>query len=268
MNQIYSPPEDHLSQGDIFDLGILGITASCDNHILRNASFHPLLDPNAMVSDAKYHRFSSLTTAISPVETILSSVIHIRRFIVVSQTCDVCGVDSPQATKCTVARVVTLAEFMRDFKLPIPASEGLASTINILDFIEDKVDAAFRTELQMNRNDDFRLPDSLRKAIISWTPKGDTQDGKIKHNLRVFLNKITQGQSGKAYYLKKDDTCRMPESFVDFFELHLVHTEEIANKKSMRLASLVSPVKEEFSSKLGQLFSRVALAEPSKGAPF
>jgi hypothetical protein len=110
--------------------------------------------------------------------------------------------------------------------------------------------------------DEMSYGNNLRKVISEWNPT--SQDDKEKRNrIKDFIeNRLFK--SGHLYFLKADDSFKIPEGYIDFSVAHTIPTRMLENLGGYRVARIATPYREEFSSRFADRFSRIAVPKPLK----
>jgi hypothetical protein len=273
--------EDYLAQGDIFRLELVlpmpdtqkrifrtpegrhgklvleagGGYAFSESDLLQTLESLPLEDrllPFQRTPDGDY-------------ELVIVAADLLRHFIVVSQTCDISGVDSPASPLCVIARVMTIAEFCRTEKVPFPsAATGAEKTI--VTFLAERLGEHIKQEAE----NDLTFPDYLRKALDDWKAKDtrESPDARIRGAIKTLLNNIVGNKQLNTYYLHPDAARGGPESFVEFSYLFTVRTGLLIEHQGSRIATLSSPYREEFAQRFAHYYMRIATPVPHRGEKF
>ncbi len=269
---IYSAPEDHLGQGDIFKCHLLGTYGGTALNILRGGDG---VRPEQQFTTAAGFKFVKAVEVRQhpPCEEIVScQVEHLSYFVIASQTCDVAGADHAAGTTCFIAKMTTLCDLVNHISFPFEwrDQKGIVTALNVL--MAKFLDANIRSDegklLKSLCDDQLKYPDALRAALQSWKPDNNSNEQRLKSTLQNFLTDITANKKGRTYYFPPEAAHSIPEAFVDLSVLFPITVKDIQNAKAQRLATIANPYKEEFSQRIGERFSRVAVPVPVKGEKF
>ncbi|MCS6859461.1 MAG: hypothetical protein NZT92_03970 [Abditibacteriales bacterium] len=228
--------EEYLAQGDIFQLELVVSIPDTQKRIFRT----PDGRHGKLVSEASGGRVFSESDLLQTInslppeeqllpfqrtsegdyELVVVSAELLKYFIIVSQTCDISGVDSPPNPVCVIARVMTITEYCRSVEVPFPPNNEKKT---IVAFLTEKLGESIRRESA----DDLRFPDYLRQALENWKARDtkESPDARIRNTIKNLLNNIVENRQVNTYYVRSDVTRRVPESFVEFSYLYPVSTE-------------------------------------------
>jgi len=268
---LYSVPEKHLSQGDIFRCHILGPYGGTSLTILREDSGKRPGEQFTSVGGVQFVKAADISQYPIAQEIVSCQVDHLSHFILASQTCDVAGVNHPALPTCLVLKITTFCDFVNGGELPFKWQEGENSIIKQIalnEFLLANLDEKGATAIKTASDNQSAYPGALRTALKAWKPKANSNEQTFKSKLQNFLTDITNNKEGRTYYLPGDEKFNIPESFVDLSAVFPVNTEDIQGAIGSRLATLGNPYKEEFSQRLGDRFSRVAVPVPVRGEKF
>jgi hypothetical protein len=198
---------------------------------------------------------------------------HLSYFVIASQTCDVAGADHAAGTTCFIAKMTTFCDLVNhhtSFPFEWRDEKGNATAMNILvaEFLDANICSAEGKSLKPLRDDQLNYPNALRAALQSWKPNNNSNEQRLKSMLQNFLTDIAENKKGRTYYFPPEAAHSIPEAFVDLSVLFPVTVKDIQNAKAQRLATIANPYKEEFSQRIGERFSRVAVPVPVKGEKF
>jgi hypothetical protein len=200
-------------------------------------------------------------------EIVSCQVEHLSFFVLASQTCDVAGIDHPAWPTCLVLKMITICDFVNGATLPFKWQESVED-IHLGNFLQENLDVGDGTKLKELCTQQFEYPGALRDVFKEWKPKSNSKAQLFKSKLQSFLKDITDNKEGRTYYFPADAELKIPEAFVELDAIFPVNTEDLVKAKGARIATLVSPYKEEFSNRLGTRFSRVAVPVPARGDKF
>jgi hypothetical protein len=200
-------------------------------------------------------------------ELVVVSADLFQHFIVVSQTCDISGQDSPARSACVVARVMTIAGCCRTENMPVSYRSPTTSEVCIeektmVELLAEKLGEQVKRESE----NDLTFPDYLRKILDEWKPKD--LDAQIRNKVRNMLNNVVENRRLDIYYIRADTTRGMPDSFVEFSYLYTVNTDLLVEHKGSRIATLNSPYREEFAQRFAHYYMRIATPVPHRGEKF
>jgi len=265
---VFAACTDHLCQGDVFSLDALGAHSGLEFDVLRKKDKTALLGGFA---DVEYFPFSAIKETVAASETLRLAVTRIRRFIIATQTCDVAGIDHEAIKFCTIAKIVSLGEFLSD---PVPLEitdkdKGKVQVMVQLKDIAEKMKPEDCAKVQGAIDDELAIPNVLRQLLPTYR-KGKPEDVLVAYTAKLtgFLNNVVLRKNGHVWYLPEDKGMKIPESFVDFSCLYAVPTTELQEARASRLATIASPYRELFAQDLGLRFSRVAVETHAMGNKF
>jgi hypothetical protein len=278
----------YLSQGDIFQISLVVPMADPEIFIFRTADGRRVSDTNQKLMSGRIFTYDELSDVIKVLpseqrlypfqrkaedkdryERVLVYADLLRYFIVLSQTCDISGVDHSPKPTCTIAPIVTLADYCQG---PIQLSyedpkigQKIQETINFSDFFCEKFDPLFKDEII----DDFKFPRYLRANLDEWRKavKNKPLEQRFINNIRNSLNLIFQNKLLFIYYIAPNDDYKVPESYVDFCRLYTLPRDTVENLMDNRLATISSPYREEFARKFAEYYGRIAIPKPMQGEP-
>lgn len=269
---IYTAPADYVGQGDIFKCHVLGTYGGTTLNILRSVDG---ARPEQQFTTAATLKFvKAFEVHQHPIceEIVSCQVEHLSYFVVASQTCDIAGADHAAGTTCFIAKMTSFCDFVNHSCLPAEWRDenGNVTVRNILlaDFLDVNISSAEGKALKPLRDDHLNYPGALRAALRTWKPENNSNEQRLKTKLQNFLTDIAENKKGRTYYFPPESTCSIPEAFVDLSILFPVTVRDVHNAKAQRLATIANPYKEEFSQRIGERFSRVAVPVPVKGERF
>jgi len=265
---LYEPPQEHLSQGDVFCCRLLGTYGGTGLMIVRQMNGDPPPEKFSSASELKFVRASDHFQHARGHEIVSCQVEHLRFFVVASQTCDIAGVDHPPWPTCLVIKMISICDFVNGATLPLKTDTGGVETIHLARFLHEHLDGKYATKLKELCEHQFEYPGALRDALKGWKPDNNSKPQRFKTKLQSFLKDITDNKEGRTYYFPGDPKFKIPEAFVELDAIFPVNTQDLAGAKGARIASLANPYKEEFSNRLGNRFSRVAVPVPARGEKF
>lgn len=122
--------QEYLSQGDVFHIDLVAPMADPEKRIFRtiDGRHASVIKPNG--SDGRIFSYDELMSVIQALqprqrvfpfqktsdgksEMVLVYADLLEYFIIISQTCDISGIDSPTKPTCTILPVITLAQYCR-----------------------------------------------------------------------------------------------------------------------------------------------------------
>jgi hypothetical protein len=270
-----------LAQGDIFSLPLVAPLADDEIRVLRTESgqhgFHVFQDgePGRIFSYADLvETIGSLPPEDQvppfpcgegvPPEMVVVYGDLFQFFIVASQTCDVSGVDARPKPFAAVLPVVTLAGFLSREELPIGVDRDQMQDRSQYATIVDYLQTALRIDLSSERGDPFALPGRVRDLLRQWKPRKGSPEQRVRGKMVEWMNGVVDARKTYVYYLPAEKTLGIPEGYIDFTRLYSVLIGKVQELMTKRKATLVSPYREEFASKLGTYLSRIATPAPLK----
>jgi hypothetical protein len=274
---LYHPLKDFIQQGDIFCQEVVTPVVDAQKRIFRAADGrHGSVvfadGASARVFEENELRKSLNSCVRSPLHTdpfvptpdghpelVVVHATLTSYFVVVSQTCDVCGVDKPALLTTIILPIITVRDICRFQRLPFPSMNNLEVTIE--EFIEANANVAnLRKEV-----DAFSYPQILRDIFTTWNPA--TKALELDRNkVRNYLDGVHK--KGWMYFLKQDDNFQMPESYVDFSVALTVPTQKLVGMRPARIACIADPYRMKFAQEFAIRLSRVAVPVPSKPDKF
>lgn len=278
--------EDYLSQGDIFRIDLVAPMADIDISIFRTVDGRHTdnIDPDGVKGRIfNYEELLSLIETLPPdqrlfpfqrtsnekYEKVLVSADLLKYFIVISQTCDISGVDHPAKPICTIAPIITIAQHCQNrVSIPYKDQKNNQETlliVSIPDYMSDKFDHSFKDRL----SDDFTFPEYIRENLDNWSKKAKngSSEQKLLSGLKNSLNTIMGNKRLDIYYIAPDKENKVPESYIDFCRLYTITMVLMESLKDKRIAMLKSPYREEFAKKFADYYARIATPSPMRGEP-
>jgi hypothetical protein len=271
--------ENYLSQGDIFKIDLVAPMADTEKLIYRTVDGQHI---NNILPDGTNGRIFIYEELLSLIETfsseqrffpfqqterVIVSANLLRYFIVLSQTCDISGVDHPAKPNCAIAPILTIAQHCQNkvsikYKDPKTNQEN-SLTVNIPDYMNEKIDSSFKDK----SSDDFAFPNYLRENLDNWSKKlkNESPEHKLINGLKNSLNMIIENKKLEIYYLAQDQENGVPESYIDFCRVYTIQTVLIEKLKDKRIATLKSPYREQFARKFAEYYARIATPYPMRG---
>jgi len=268
-----------LAQGDIFALALVAPLADDEIRVLRTESGRHGVRVLQNEEPGRVYGYEDLIETLShlpPEERLLPFprggdvlpemvVVHgdlFEYFVMASQTCDVSGEDGPPKPFAAVLPVVTLAGFLSRQQLPIGLHKHQADDSTKHSTIVDYLEAVLRVDLSSERDDPFQLPIRVRQLLKDWKPEARSPENIARGNMINFMKALVDRKKTYIYYLPAENRLGVPESYVDFTRLYTLLIEKAQELMPQRKATLVSPYREDFASKLGTYLSRIATPTP------
>ena len=274
--------QNHLSQGDIFHLDLVAPLADPDIRIFRTVDGRHLnltdqvngrtgiFTPDELVTtmqdlppDQRRPPFQKSIDGIH--EMVLAYADLLKYFMIISQTCDVSGIDSDPKPTCTIIPITTLAQFCQQENVLLPyrdpeTEQNTTETVNIADYFADFFDPSFRDMVL----DDFGFPRYLSQNIKTWQKEAGKNGGKqvFLSKIRNSLRDITQNKRFYIYYIKPDRDHEIPDCFADFLRVYTVSIQIIQSIKDNRIGMITSPFRDELVQKFSYCYQRIATPYP------
>jgi hypothetical protein len=269
---LYAAPEGHLSQGDIFQCHLLGTYGGTALTILRQESGDRPDTKFSSTGGLKFVNAAEVQQRIPCQEIVSCQVEHLSHFVIVTQTCDVAGKDRDTFSTCLIAKIMTFCDFVNHATLPFKWQEGAGESkirqIRVAEFLAANLGANEANTLKNTCQNEAEYPNALREVLKLWKPKANSNEQNFKAKLQSFLTDITNNKEGRTYYFPSNGEFSIPESFADLGALFNVEINDIEYVKGRRVATLANPYKEDFSHRIANRFSRVALPVAVKGGKF
>jgi hypothetical protein len=279
--------QDHLSQGDIFLLDLVAPMADPDIRIFRTEDGTHLNIADEIDGRIRVFTPDELTATIRDLspdqrrppfhnsidgirEMVLVYADLLKYFMIISQTCDISGVDSDPKPTCSIIPITTLAQFCQQECLPLqyrdPATrKSKTEVVNITDYFAESFDPSFRHMVL----DDSGFPEYLRQNIKTWQ-KGAGKNGAKQvflSKIRNALRDITQNRRLYSYYIKEDKDHEIPECFADFLRIYTIRIEVIQSTKDARIGMVTPPFRDQLVQKFAHYYQRIATPYAMKGEP-
>ena len=279
--------QNHLSQGDIFHLDLVAPLADPDIRIVRTVDGRHLnltdqingrtgiFTPDQLVTTMQdlppdQHRPPFQKSIDGIYEMVLVYADLLKYFMIISQTCDISGVDSKPKPTCTVIPITTLAQYCQQENVPLPyrdpgIEQSITETVNIADYFAEYFDQSFRDMVL----DDFGFPEYLRQNIKTWQKEAGKNGAKqvFLSTIRNSLRNITQSKLLYIYYIKPDRDHGIPDCFADFLRVYTVQIQVIQSIKDNRIGMVIPPFRDELVQKFAYYYQRIATPYPMKGDP-
>lgn len=252
---MYIAPNTHLAQGDIFSAKTLGITSGIEIRLFRKHAGGPF---DGVLNDLQTYNPSQVENFSEGLELIQAHARILDYHILLSQTCDISGLDKDRFLYCHVAPVITLASALQRKKLPFKnekTDEDVLMTIE--DVLVSSLPEELAKKLQQEILDPFKLPATLRQVLKDWAPS--KAQAPHRNKIKDFFNNIIQDKFVFTFYLPEESALKVPAAYVDLTQIYMVPVTHSEAAMSTRVASIKSPYREAFSQKLARLFERVAL---------
>ena len=268
---LFTSCQPHLSQGDIFRIKLLAPFADPEIRIFRSRSGKH----GSLVLDGKEEGLVfSLEDLIDRLEDVPSHqtllpfhrsvdgqdemvVVYadlLEYFIIVSQTCDVSGLDHDPKPFACILPFVPLSQYLMHERLPI-LSDAESAWTTICDYLETTCNVTFGEK----RDDPITLAEEVRRVLGEWTPKKGTEEKKIKGRIIDSINKAVDNKKNYLYYLPVSPELKVPEGYIDFLRMYTLQIEILNDLKESRVATVASPYREDLAQNLAIYLSRIAL---------
>jgi hypothetical protein len=176
-------------------------------------------------------------------------------FVLASNTCDASG-EGRKPYLC-VLPYVPFAHGLRDRKAPL----GLATRsqrkdqdrwVSVLGFLRDEAGV----DLSSVAVDE--LPRAFRDAVKELGPPLPEADIKLLR--KVAGDTPPMAKRNYAYWVPGTEAAPLvPDGYVDFVQVCMLSNDRLQGFADRRIATLRSPYREQFSHKLGNYLSRVAV---------
>ncbi len=270
----YGPCEPYLQQGDIFGLPIVAPEADHRQRIFRardgrhgSVVFKDNCEATVFAPDdlegllAKVDRTPLHTDPFASTEDGYEEMVVVfarlfRYFVLVSQTCDVSGVDHDPKPFACILPSTTLAEMCRRECLPFKGEDQPTT-------IHDYVAKHLGTDESCLSDDPYEYPPALRAIVKARGREGLSRTHKENlGKIRKFLNEYDR--PGFLFPLPPDSGSGVPESCVDFCAVYTVPTQKLVRVKDLRVATIADPYRHDFGQKFGAFYARVATPEPMR----
>ena len=273
VSALYNPVKEFIQQGDIFRQDVVTPIVDAQKRIFRATDGRHGSVVFADGAAARVFEESELEESLnscvrSPLHTdpfVPTSdghpelvVVHATLtsyFIVVSQTCDVCGVDKPALPTTIILPVLTVQDICRFQRLPFPSMSNQEVTI------EEFIEANAKVAGLRKQVDAFSYPQTVRKIFATWKPATQALE-QDRNKIRNYLDGVQK--KGWMHFLKQDEKFQVPESYVDFSVALTVPTEKLVAMKDARIACIADPYRMKFAQEFSNRLSRVAVPVPSK----
>jgi hypothetical protein len=278
--------QKYLTQGDIFKFDLVAPIADLEKRIFRTIDGKHSSLINSDGSNGRIFAYDELLAAIEDLpiqerlppfqkttdgkyERVLVYAELLKYFIILSQTCDISGVDSSPNPICTVVPIVTIGQYCQN-QLPFSYEDPeirqkVFQTISIADYVSEKFDPEFKSKV----SDEFTFPDYLRENLKTWQDKAKKKPQKSAFlgTIRNALKLIVENKPLSIYYIAPDKEHNVPESYVDFCRVYIVSTNVIQDIRDKRIATLSVLYREEFAKKFANYYERIATPQPMRGQP-
>ncbi len=274
----------YLSQGDIFRIDLVAPMADPERTIFRTEDGRHASAVKVDGSDGKifsYDELLEVIEALPPAERLLpfqrttdgkfeKVLVYadvLEYFIILSQTCDISGLDKQANPTCTIAPVATLAQHFQgrtSFSWrPLSANQNESQTVSIPDYISERFDPTFRDMV----SNDLEFPAYLRRSLGEWRKKAKKkpQENSFLSKIKGSLNTILGNEPLYMYYVLPSIQHEVPESYVDFCRIYTLSTSIVEGMKNKRLATLGPQFREEFAQRFANYYGRIATPYPMRG---
>jgi len=272
---LYRIPDSHLAQGDIFKYPVVAPIGDTEIRIFRSTDakhgswvfesgapckVFGIEDLNSVLTtypgDMLRTKPFQKTFDNQPEMTIVySDLIHY--FIIASQTCDISGEDEKPELFTTIIPLTTFKDYCENIILPLEIKKDGAIIYSknntIIGFISEF------TDCPLAEVDEVIYLESLREIIEKWSPPKHSLAKGIKGKIKDTINKITSNNYNFLHFIKSDSNFGVPSGFADFTRFINIPTEILSRLKTNRIATICSPFREHFSSRIGSFLSRVGL---------
>ena len=272
----YASVQDFLQQGDVFRQEVVTPVIDFQKRIFRSADGRHgsvvfadnvparVFEENDLrlllqtCERTKLHTDPFTLTHDGHPEFIVVHSTLTSHFIIVSQTCDICGVDKKASISTIILPIVTVQDICRFQRLPFASMDNREITIE--EFLDENVGApSLRRE-----TDAFRYPELVRQTFATWNPQKKFEQDRNK--CRKYLDEMPK--HGWMYFLKQDFSFQVPESYVDFSVAFTVPTSRLGEIKRTRIACMADPYRAEFAQKFANRLSRIAVPTPFSPAKY
>lgn len=272
----YSSVDAFIQQGDIFRVDLVAPLADQNVRLFRSADgrhgsvvfeeggngrvFAPddlksVLQGNQSLTGLHTSPFEA--THDGQLEMVVTFANFVQFFVVVSQTCDVSGVDKEPFPVAMILRAKTLYDICRTDRLPLRG--GALETIH---------------EFLLKETSDFALASAsvtdysqtLRNCLLNWAPDTNTLR-ETRGRIGNFLDKAMKGGS-YLYYLADDRERGIPEMCVDFSCAFTVMTQQLLDLQQRRVGRIANPYRDQFAQEFGNRIGRVAVPKPVTAPSF
>lgn len=263
-----------LQQGDVFCAPLVAPITDSQQRIFRSFDGRHGSVVIAGEADGKVFSRAELTVALrgaartslhtepfaltpdGQMEFVVTNADLIEYFIVISQTCDICGVDHAPKPLAMILKAKSIRHVCRTERLPFKGEDHPLT-------IDDYLTANDGFE-PLRDADEATYRDRLRETLTAWMPP--TNDAKENRGrIKTFLGGM-QKQSGPTYCLEHDHQRAIPPLYIDFLTAFTVTTFQLESMKDKRIATLSNVYRHHFAKAFADHISRVALPVPMQKA--
>lgn len=187
-------------------------------------------------------------------ELVIVSANLVRHFTIITQSCDVCGVDKKNVPGVAVILpICTLMEMCKYDPIPIGPKDSLTTIEDLLAEHDDRFNCLSECD------NDLEYGILLRDELEKWQPpKGLPKEtkGRIK-------NRINSLPSAAHFFTlpHSTDYC-LPEAYVNFSQSFTVPIAKLLEMKHRRLCRIADPYRDSFAEKYANRYFRIATPKP------
>lgn len=272
----FSNCTDYLAQGDIYAMPLIAPYADKEIRIFRGSNGEPgfkVLESDDI--EGCVFEYSELIDFLQkqprestifpfednsgyPNELAVVSADLLEFYVIVSQTCDISGVDSVPKPFASILPIVSIASILKKNKINVQNNSQEDERPTVPQYLERAIPGVDFSTL---KNDPYEFPDAVYRAVEGWQP-AEKKARVIRNQTKNFINKIRENNREYFYYLPCSREYAVPEGFVDFCRLYTLPTETLNDLKEFRVSSISSPYKEQFAQKFSLYLSRIATPTP------
>ena len=263
----YSAPAGFLQQGDVYCAPLVAPITDAQQRIFRSFDGRHGSVVIAGEADGKVFSRTELITALQAavrgalhtepftatpdgqMEFVVTNADLIEYFIVISQTCDICGVDHAPKALAMILKAKSMRHLCRTEPLPF---KGEALPLTIHEYMSAKNGFGALEEA-----DEATYSYRLREIWQAWKPT--TNDGRDNRGkINNYLSSM-QKKGGPTYFLAHDSYHGMPPLYIDFLTAFTVTTSQLETMKEKRIATLSEAYRIDFAQSFAAHIGRVAL---------
>jgi len=271
----YTHPQDYLQQGDIFRVQIVAPDADetqrifragdgrhgsvvfderCEARIFSRSEIENLL---ANSTRTLLHTDPFRKTPDGSEEMVVVFARLMRYFVLVSNTCDISGLDREPTPYATILPVRTLYDICTQEPRNFPNTQ---ENTTIHNFISKHYSSGAQS---LQDAKELRYGTVVKQTLKSWIKtkpnKNVLEDARFLQNFLFEYYK-----KGYLHSLPEDNILGVPESCVDFTSVFTIPTSKLLEIKANRFVRIADKYLEAFAKHFGDFFARIATPKPMR----
>jgi len=267
----YSLPAQFVQQGDVFRGPLVAPVITSETRIFRAVDGRHGSVVFSGQSEGKVFSHVEITNLLrqspqrDPLQTepftftgdgqmefVVTNAELIEYFVVLSQTCDVCGVDKDPHPLAMVLRAKTIGQICKGMGIVLAGCEGPRT-------IHEYLIGLTQSEA-LRDADEISYREVLKAVLEQCLGMGSDAKENCSRIKNLFASRLKK--AAYVYYLATDSAFRMPVLYIDFTAAFTVVTSHLHSAMGKRIATLAEPYRTHFAESFANHIKRIALPAP------